>query len=123
MKYLSYILICFVPTSLFAQDFNGRNIIGQKYAAQEIAKARANYHKPFYDALIKDKETAISIAETIVFQFYGKENIIKERPYECYLIEGFWYISGTLPVDMMGGTFEIIINAKNGQVMKLFHGK
>ncbi len=123
MKYLIYIIICLCSTLVNAQDFNGRLVMGQKYAAQEVKKARIKYHKPFYDTLINNKETAISIAEAIVFQIYGKENIIKERPYECYLIEGFWYITGTLQTDWLGGTFEIIINAKNGQVIKLTHGK
>jgi hypothetical protein len=49
----------------------------------------------------------------------------KERTYECYLVNGYWYLSGTLPKDSNsnGGVFEIIISLKDAQVIKLIHGK
>ncbi len=48
---------------------------------------------------------------------------IQQRPYEAYLISGFWYLAGTLPHDMEGGTFELIMEARNGRVVELTHGK
>ena len=36
----------------------------------------------------------IAITEPILFGIYGKNNIIEERPYEYYMIDGYWYISG-----------------------------
>ena len=75
------------------------------------------------DTLIKDKETAIQISEAILFKVYGKDNIVSQRPYETYFMDGYWIIGGTLPKDMLGGTFLIIINSVNGQVIKLSHGK
>ena len=99
-------------------------VVGKKYAAEEIKKAIANKnYKPFYDTLINDKEMAIAIAESILFKIYGRENIIEQRPFESYMINKYWYISGTLPKDWNGGVFEIIINSKNAQVIKLIHGK
>ncbi|SDY82866.1 NTF2 fold immunity protein [Hymenobacter psychrophilus] len=61
--------------------------------------------------------------EPLLFSIYGKENIIRQRPYEVYLINGFWYLAGTLPDDMLGGTFELIVEAQNGRVVELTHGK
>ena len=108
----------------FSQNFQGRMVVGKKYAAEEIKKAIANKnYKPFYDTLINDKEMAIAIAESILFKIYGRENIIEQRPFESYMINKYWYISGTLPKDWNGGVFEIIINSKNAQVIKLIHGK
>ena len=112
--------------SLFScgQVFKNRTVLGEKNAKRAVTEA-INYknYKPFYDTLIKNKETAIAIVEPILFSIYGKKEIVSERPYECYLIEGFWYISGTLPQDWQGGVFEIIINSKDGCVIKLTHGK
>src|SRR5260221_14493815 len=34
------------------------------------------------DTLIKDKGTAINVAEAMLFNLYGKNNIIKQRPYQ-----------------------------------------
>jgi hypothetical protein len=103
---------------------SSRLLLGEQQAKEAIAAALINWNqKPFYDTLISDKETAVNIAETILFRFYGKDQIISERPYEIYLISGYWYISGTLPKGYFGGTFEIIFSSKNGQVIKLIHGK
>ncbi len=111
-------------TSSYSQDFRGRIVIGKKYADQEVKKAITNKNaKPFYDTLINNKEMAIAVVEPILFKIYGNENILKQRPYESYLINGYWYISGTLPEDWKGGVFEIIISSKNAQVVKLIHGK
>ena len=73
--------------------------------------------------LIKDSLTAIAIAEPILFSVYGKDQIISERPYECYLIDNYWLISGTLPEDYKGGPFMIIIDATNGQIIRITHWK
>ena len=120
---LLLIIIC-VPFIGFGQNTNVRTLTGEKNAREAIAEAVINWKdKPFYDTLISDKETAIGVAEAVLFKFYGKENIILERPYEIYLIAGYWYISGTLPENSKGGTFEIIFSSQNGRVIKLMHGK
>ncbi len=123
MRKLLLILI-FVPFTGLGQDTNLKNFTGEKKATEAVTEAVINWNvKPFYDTLISDKETATSVAEAILFKFYGRENIIAERPYEIYLISGYWYISGTLSANSKGGTFEIIFSSENGRVIKLMHGK
>jgi NTF2 fold immunity protein len=117
------LLIFIIHSFSSGQNFKNRTVLGEKNAKQAIKEAIKDKAKPFYDTLIKNKETAIAIAEPILFDIYGKKDIINERPYECYLIDGYWYISGTLPKDWLGGVFEIIINAKDGKIIKLTHGK
>jgi hypothetical protein len=119
------LLLAVTPLMGFGQVSSGKHLTGEDYARQEIQMAlKNNGPKPFYDTLIGDKETAINVAESILFKIYGKENIISERPYKTYLIDGYWYLSGTLPKGyLLGGTFEIIIYSINGQVIKLMHGK
>ena len=117
-------LLIFIMSSCSSgPNFKNQTVVGEENAKQAIKEAIKNKTKPFYDTLIKTKEAAIAMAEPILFDIYGKKEIINERPYECYLIDGYWYISGTLPKDWVGGVFEIIINAKDGQVIKLIHGK
>lgn len=127
MKYAIYTFTLFLlATSLVTcgQNNNDRIILGREHAQDQIKKALTNKTtQPFYDTLIKNKELAISIAEPILFNIYGENQIIEERPYECYLIDGFWYIAGTIPKGWKGGGFEIIINAKNAQIIKLTHYK
>ena len=124
MKKLLIILALTLPLFVNCQNFKGRVVLGQENARQAVKKSLADKnYKPFYDTLIKDKETAIGVAEPILFKIYGKKNIISERPYECYLIDGYWYICGTLPKNFEGGVFETIIDSRDGRVVKIMHGK
>ena len=125
MKTYIIITVCFLGNvfNSSAQNFDGRLVLGEKVARQEINKALKGNTKPFYDTLITETATAIAIAEVLLFKFYGKENIESERPYEVYRIDGYWYISGTLPKGYLGGTFIIIINSINGEVIRLIHEK
>jgi hypothetical protein len=104
-------------------NFDGRLVLGEKVAKQEIKESLKGNAKPFYDALITEKSIAIAIAEVLLFKIYSKKNITSEQPYEIYRIDGYWYISGTLPKGYLGGTFIIIINSINGVVIRLIHGK
>lgn len=122
--------ILFMAAVLFSlvsceQSFNGRRRLGFDYAKQELENALSNKGEKqiLVDTLIRDKETAIQISEPILFKVYGKENILSERPYEINFIDGYWILKGTLPDNMVGGTFLLIIKATDGQVIKLTHGK
>jgi len=108
---------------VIGQSFPGRIVLGEQFAEGVVKKTLSIKERPFYGTLISDKEMAIAVAEPMLFKFYGQENIIEERPYEVYLIKGYWYITGTLPIGYKGGTFLIITNSANGQVVKISHGK
>ena len=85
--------------------------------------------------LIKDKKSLISVAEPILFDIYGKQTILKERPYEIYLFGDYWIMMGTMPKSTIrkdslgrtliticnGGTFNIVINRKNCEVKVISH--
>ncbi|POY40093.1 hypothetical protein C3L50_05450 [Flavobacterium alvei] len=124
MKYLLVIFLAFTINS-FAQ--NNRTHLGEKYAKEELDAVLAN--KPGdnlvdnKELIVKNSNTAIKIAEAILFEIYGKANIEEQKPYEKYLIKNYWVILGTLPEGSLGGTFLIIIDARNAQVLKIIHGK
>jgi hypothetical protein len=101
-----------------------RAVVGRKYAEQQINAARKGTATSLLPhSLLTTQALAIAVAEPILFHIYGKSTVISERPYESYLLHGFWYIAGTLPEDYVGGTFEIILDAKDGRVIFLSHGK
>jgi len=81
-----------------------------------------------YLTLVKDEKTAIAIVEPMLFSLYGKETIKMERPYQISLIKGYWVIVGTFPkiyeiTGASGGTFEVIMNSKNGAITSICHYK
>ena len=73
--------------------------------------------------MIKSPSIAVAIAEPILFDLFGKAQILQEKPYEVYLINGYWYISGTIPKGWKGGGFEIIFSAKDGKIIRVTHYK
>jgi len=124
LKITSIILI-FICQISYGQAKNARTKLGVEYAKSELKEALSsnNERQILVDKVITDKETAITISETILFKIYGKNNIISQRPYEINKFDEYWVLKGTLPENMKGGTFLIILNSINGQVIKLQHGK
>jgi hypothetical protein len=99
-------------------------ILGEETAKEQLKEALEGKGQRYtFDTLIKKASTAIAIVEPILFELYGKQQIISERPYEVYLLDGYWYLSGTIPKDWKGGGFEIILSARNGEIIRLTHYK
>jgi hypothetical protein len=123
------LFICLILLPLFSA--------AQQLTKTELAEARDliksaltdKIHKQILvDTIVKDRETAIAVAEPILFKIYGKKHIIGEKPYRVELVDGYWILSGSLPKHgpgefVVGGTFLIILSSKDGRVIKLIHGK
>ncbi|MEN2489519.1 YbbC/YhhH family protein [Flavobacterium sp. B11] len=124
MKYF-FLSLLLITLSSCAQ--NKRLVLGVENASEElkIALSKKSQHNVIDNKklVIKDSVTAIKIVEPILFDIYGKEKIEKQRPYEIYLLKNYWVISGTLPENYVGGTFLIIIDARNSKIIKITHGK
>ncbi|ACU07078.1 hypothetical protein FIC_00628 [Flavobacteriaceae bacterium 3519-10] len=75
------------------------------------------------ELLIKEENTAIKVAEPILFEIYGRSKIEGEKPYEAYLIKNYWVINGTVDRYSFGGAFSIIIDARNSKVINVIHYK
>lgn len=124
----NFILLLIASTyTMCGQSKADRSILGREYAKQELKSALIE--KSMHNVvdgkklIIKDSLTALSIAEPLLFDIYGKSNIIKQQPYETYLIDNYWVITGTLPSDYNGGTFLIVIDARNSRIIRITHGK
>jgi hypothetical protein len=107
-----------------------KNRLNSTFLGEEIARKRlASALRDTTDVrhygklLIDNKEMAIELAEIYLFKVYGKEHIRDQLPYECYLIDKYWVINGTLPIFSDGGNFEIIISATNGRLLQLIHSR
>jgi len=109
----------------YSKDSIGRHFLGKEIARKELTKFINNPNANLLKGtvLIKNKEMLISIVEPILFEIYGKENIISQRPYEVYLFDDYWFVMGTLPTDLEGGTFTIAINRMTCGIIGISHGK
>ena len=110
-----------------SQSKNDRRFLGEKYAKEELDKTLNSKegHNVIDNRtlIIKNKETAIKLAETILFDMYGKKNIESQKPYDIHRFQNYYVISGTLPKKSIGGTFIIIIDGTNSKILKISHGK
>jgi NTF2 fold immunity protein len=109
------------------QPTTQRSFLGKTHAEEQLKLTLST--KPAHNIvdstiiLIKDSVTAIQIAEPILFSIYGREAITKQQPYECYFIDNYWLLCGTLRTDELGGTFLIIMDSRNGEIVRITHGK
>ena len=127
LKAIFFLAILTISLTACGQSKSDRLILGKSYAQEELKSALTDKEQHNVidnkSIIIKDSLTAINIAEPILFSIYGKDNISKQRPYETYLIDNYWVITGTLPKGYLGGTFLIIINSFDSKIIKITHGK
>ena len=71
------------------------------------------------EGLVPDKETAIKIAEVVLFRLYGQENISNQKPYVVTHDENIWWVCGTLKEGMLGSSFKIAISQQTAAILYL----
>ncbi|MFT3920360.1 NTF2 fold immunity protein [Cloacibacterium sp.] len=123
MKKILQILLILVFSSSFSQSKNPDLERARKFVEESLNdKTAHNVIVKKTSQHLLEKQTIIKIAEAALFQIYGKENILKQRPYKTYRINNFWLIEGTLK-SYFGGVFQIIIDDRTGEIKRITHGK
>lgn len=76
---------------------------------------------------VPSAEAAFKIAEPLLNDAFGKDNIAFQKPFRIKLINDIWVIYGTLPKAkggrVLGGTAYIEIRRSDGQVLKVIHSE
>lgn len=125
-KTITFLGLCIV-TIACSQTKENRILVGKESAQSELNEVlKTNKEHNLIDnktLIIKNVDTAVKIAEPILFEIYGKESIEHQKPYEIHKLDNYYVISGTLPKGSLGGTFIIIIDGTNSKVLKISHGK
>jgi hypothetical protein len=77
------------------------------------------------EGFVPNSKAAIKIAEAVIEPVYGMDTIRGERPYKARLVNGEWFVKGSLPtnVNVIAGTSEVHISKTNGCITFLFHWK
>lgn len=123
MKKILQILLILVFSSSFSQSKNPDLERARKFVEESLNdKTAHNVIVKKTSQHLLEKQTIIKIAEAALFQIYGKENILKQRPYKTYRINNFWLIEGTLK-GYIGGVFQIIIDDRTGEIKRITHGE
>jgi hypothetical protein len=72
------------------------------------------------EGLVPDKETAIKVAEVILFRLYGEKNITAQKPYSVTEDQNIWWVCGA-PPPALGSSFAIAISRQTSAVLYLEH--
>lgn len=127
MKLLYILMLSTIAYNACGQTKPDKQTLRKNYAEKQLQLALTdkNQHNVIGNntIIIKDSLTAINIIEPILFSVYGKDKIAFQRPYETTFINNYWVVSGVLPKGTLGGTFLIIIDAKDCRVIRITHGK
>jgi hypothetical protein len=75
------------------------------------------------EGIVPTAEIAVRIAESVLYNIYGKEHIEEEKPFFVNLENDIWLIEGRLEDDYKGGVAYIEIRKSNGEILKVTHGK
>lgn len=80
------------------------------------------------EGFVPTADVAVKIAECVLFEIYGKDNIEKEKPFSVNLRDGIWIIEGNIPnmkdsVVTFCGQAYMEIKKSNGEILKLLHTK
>jgi len=71
---------------------------------------------------IKTQKALILLVEPILFKTFGRDHIIKERPYHIGLKGDIWVMKGTCRWER-GGAFIIRVDRRTGKVVDIMHEK
>jgi hypothetical protein len=121
--FVIFLLIISLPS--YSQSGKSRLTFSQEQANEELQKVLKDSSEVkwmvWWKSILIDSESAIQVAEPILFKLYGKERILSERPYKSYLIDHYWVLSGTVPEGHKGGCFLIVLDADNCRVVEVTH--
>jgi hypothetical protein len=114
------IVLCLSVATGWAEP---RHELGPEWAKRYLSEAfsgKAESYKP-EEGYVPNKETAITIAVTVLGPIYGKDKIEAESPFFAYLVDGYWIIKGSLPEGWKGGTAVVVISKTSGEIIHLTH--
>lgn len=76
------------------------------------------------EVAVQDEKTAIALAVARWESLYGKEPIADQKPFKATLKEGVWHVTGNAAaVPAKGGVAEADIRQRDGEILRITHGK
>ena len=125
-------LLIFTTVLLFTTNtFGQAPKDSSKYILQKVEADQALYDAlKFKDlpnvidnktVMIKDSAQAVNIAEPILFNVYGKKEILNQRPYIALLVDHYWVVMGKQDRGSSTGKgqFVFIIDEMNGNIIRI----
>lgn len=68
------------------------------------------------EGLVPDEQTAVKIAEVVLFRLWDEKTVVSQRPYTVTKDENIWWVCGTLHTEL-GSAFRIAISQQTAAVL------
>jgi hypothetical protein len=77
------------------------------------------------DGFVPEAAPASRLAEAVWIPIYGKDHILKERPFHATLTGDVWTVTGSLPggPGQIGGVALAEISKQDARIIRVSHGK
>lgn len=95
-------------------------VLSSNAAAENTKPAPSQSASNFY---VQRADTAIAIGVAVAAEFYGKKEIEAQKPYKAKRSGDHWVVTGSLKPGIPGGTFEVVISARDGAVIRMEHSQ
>ena len=71
---------------------------------------------------VSTPEAACKIARAVLVPIYGKR-IEDDQPFIVAYLNDIWYVEGSLPEEVLGGSFYIEIRREDAKILRVLHFK
>jgi len=95
-------------------------VINKQLSANDYIEVKG--YKPS-EGLIPTADLAFEIAEPVLKNIYGINQIESEKPFSINLENDIWIIEGNLKVGLLGGVAYMEIRKSNAEILKVIHTK
>lgn len=121
-KFLATVAVVMVAVASLAQDDTelARPRAHVKFLLEHLEMSETIQDTTLYGP-IETADRAIEVVEPSLFEIYGRRSIIGQRPYIVNRVDDHWLISGTLPGEVVGGTFKALLRASDGKLIHIMH--
>ena len=73
---------------------------------------------------VSNQATAVAIARAVFTSVFGAKMVATEEPLHAARDGSVWHVWGTLHCkDCVGGVMEVMISARDGRIVRLFHSQ
>ena len=72
---------------------------------------------------VPDPTTAVLIAEAILTAIYGADEISRQQPFVATEVNSQWLVVGSIKNNEAGGVASIVIDKKDGRIIRVTHSR
>ena len=94
--------------------------IATDYVQRVVSEKRSFENLP---PLVPGAQVAVAIHNAVGGAIFGKFQMAHEQPFTAIRCGDFWFVTGYLPAEWVGGTATTVIRAQNAEVVYIEHNQ